>query len=126
MDDRVVTVEQRHAGIRWLFGQGRSPLQLVANVIANKHRLALIWELADGPKRFNELQRALLPVTPKVLTRSLRELDAMSLIERHCFDERAPRVEYRLAPLGESLRPHIHALCAWASEHVGELTFDGQ
>ena len=111
----------RDATLRWLIGQGRTPFQRVSTVFANKHKLSLIWELARGAKRFKELERALSPVTAKVLTRNLRDLEAMSLVLRHSFEEKPLKVQYELSPLGVALRPHILALCHWAYENKDAL-----
>ncbi len=121
MQQRVPIGAEPEATLRWLIGQGRTPFQRIATVLANKHKLALIWELARGPKRFKELERALAPVTAKVLTRNLRDLEAMALVVRRDFDVSPPKVEYRLSAVGSELVPHIRALCRWTLEHAETL-----
>lgn len=113
--------ERDAAVIRRMIGEGRTPVQRVANVLASKHKLALFWELSRGPKRFKELERALAPVTAKVLTRNLRDLEEMAFVVRESFDVSPPKVEYRLSPMGDGLRAHIHALCEWSMAHAEEL-----
>lgn len=114
--------EREVAAIRRMIGEGRTPVQRVAGVLANKHKLALFWELSSGPKRFKELERALAPVTAKVLTRNLRDLEELAFVVRESFDVSPPKVEYRLSPLGDGLRAHIQALCEWSLAHAGELS----
>ena len=118
MDVANQTAESaQRENLRWVIGQGHSPLQSVAAVLASRYKLALIWELARGPKRFKELERALAPVTAKTLTRNLRDLERLTLVIRRKLDGRALGVEYRLSPVGVALRPHILSLCHWAWDH---------
>ncbi|MFG3576416.1 winged helix-turn-helix transcriptional regulator [Micromonospora chersina] len=74
--------------------------------------------LEDGPRRFSELRVPLRGVTAKVLTRSLRRLEADGLVRRTVL---AARVEYALTPLGRSLLGPMEVACAWAREHWEEL-----
>ncbi len=124
MENAISTGPDRDATLRWLVGQGTTPFQRVATVLANRHKLAIIWELARGTKRFKELERALSPITAKTLTRNLRDLETMSLIVRESFEAKSPKVEYRLSPIGQALRPHIVALCHWAYEFKDVLAPD--
>ena len=83
----------------------------------------------DRPRRFGELREHIRDITPKVLTETLRSLEADGLVSRHEYDENPPRVEYALTPLGRSLLvplravPEVNvtwvALVAWASKSLG-------
>ena len=83
-------------------------------------RLAGLWKtpvllvLFDGPKRFADLERELVPISAKVLTQRLKELESAGFVVRLELVSEPPKVvEYRLAPLGEALRPAFDALVAW-------------
>ncbi|MDX6430190.1 MAG: hypothetical protein QOE54_2556 [Streptosporangiaceae bacterium] len=76
---------------------------------------------ADGPRRFSELKGHIRGITPKVLTETLRSLEADGLISRHEYDENPPRVEYALTPLGRSLLIPLRAVRLWAEEHVPDI-----
>jgi DNA-binding HxlR family transcriptional regulator len=83
-------------------------------MIADKWKVIVIANLGDGTKRFRELQRAMAGVTPKVLTRQLRDLEHDGLVSRVAYAEIPPRVEYSLTPLGRSLLPILQQLHNWA------------
>lgn len=83
-------------------------------------RLAGVWKtpvlllLGDRRRRFAELERELSPISAKVLTERLRELERSGLVIREELDSEPPKVvEYSLAPLAEALRPALAALVAW-------------
>lgn len=65
------------------------------------------------PWRFNELQRSLDGISQKVLTDSLRSMEADGIITRTVYPEVPTRVEYALSDLGESMRPIIGAMEVW-------------
>ncbi len=86
----------------------------------------VLFHLGDGTLRFNELRRRVRGATQRVLTRQLRELEADGLVIRTIYAEVPPRVEYRLSPKGETLRPIIAALKAWGLTHVAETEVAGR
>jgi DNA-binding HxlR family transcriptional regulator len=90
------------------------PIQRTMAMIADKWKVIVIANLGDGTKRFRELQRAMAGVTPKVLTRQLRDLEHDGLVNRVAYAEIPPRVEYSLTPLGRSLLPILQQLHNWA------------
>jgi DNA-binding HxlR family transcriptional regulator len=70
----------------------------------------IVWYLAGGPRRFSELRGDLAPITARVLTRRLRELEARGVLLRHRVNSSPPTVEYALTEIGEELRPALHAI----------------
>lgn len=97
------------------------PIQRTVALISDKWKVLIVCILADGTKRFGELQRALEGITPTVLTRALRDLEASGLVKRQVYAEVPPRVEYSLEPLGESLLPILQQLHDWAEKHADRL-----
>jgi DNA-binding HxlR family transcriptional regulator len=75
-----------------------------------KHDLTGLRELLTGTKRYNELRRAVIGVSPKVLTENLRDMEEDGLLNRRVYPEVPPRVEYTLTTKGEDLRPIIEAM----------------
>jgi DNA-binding HxlR family transcriptional regulator len=71
-----------------------------------------------GKQRFNELNQQIGDISQKMLTVTLRSLEADGLISRKLFPEIPPRVEYELTDLGRSLLPHIEQLAQWAELHM--------
>lgn len=82
---------------------------------ASKWRVLVIYALLDGPQRHATLQRRLEGITQKVLTQTLRAMEADGLVERRVLRRTAPmHVEYALTPLGKTLQEPLAAICEWA------------
>ncbi|AKU15127.1 winged helix-turn-helix transcriptional regulator [Luteipulveratus mongoliensis] len=100
------------------------PVEVGVAVLGGAWKLTIVKHLGKRPHRFGELGRAVGTVTPRVLTRQLRELEADGLVSRTVFAEVPPRVEYALTDLGETLRPAVAWLDDWgatyAEAHAGE------
>jgi DNA-binding HxlR family transcriptional regulator len=71
-----------------------------------------------GKQRFNELNQQIGDISQKMLTVTLRSLEADGLVSRTLYPEIPPRVEYELTDLGRSLLPHIEQLALWAEQHM--------
>ena len=83
---------------------------------AAKWRILLIYALLAGPQRHAELRRRLPGVTQKVLTETLRGMEADGLVRRDVVKDTAPQhVEYALTELGKTLQEPLAAICAWAA-----------
>lgn len=67
--------------------------------------------------RFNEIGRAIPDISPKVLTETLKSLEADGLISRKLYAEIPPKVEYSLTELGKSLIPLLGNLIEWALDN---------
>lgn len=86
------------------------PVATTVQLIGNKWKLLIIRNLQTRPWRFNELQKNLDGISQKVLTDSLRSMEADGLITRTVYAEVPPRVEYSLSELGETMRPILDAM----------------
>lgn len=88
-------------------------------LVSGKWAIPILYRLivTDAPIRFNNLQRAVAPITQKELTRQLRLFEKNGLVRRKIFAEVPPRVEYRVTPLGKSLQPPLDALADWMRAH---------
>ena len=92
------------------------------NILASKWLLLILLALMQRPKRNSELQRQILGISPKMLSQSLRHLEAHNLVHRQVFAEVPPRVEYSLTELGLSLAPLLAELCEWSFSWAGSET----
>jgi DNA-binding HxlR family transcriptional regulator len=97
------------------------PIQRTISFVGDKWKIIVLHTLTAGTKRFGELQRAMEGITPKVLTRQLRDLERDGLVARHVHPQVPPRVDYTLTPLGESLMPVLKQLHDWAVAHADEI-----
>ena len=93
------------------------PVATTVQLIGNKWKLLIIRNLQVRPWRFNELQKNLDGISQKVLTDSLRSMEADGLITRTVYAEVPPRVEYALSELGETMRPILDAMEAWGNSY---------
>lgn len=97
------------------------PSRKVLGKIADKWSLLVIDALGDGVMRNGELMRRVQGISQKMLIETLRDLEAMNLVERRVFDTVPPHVEYRLSALGQSLRGVISQVDRWVETHLVEL-----
>lgn len=89
------------------------PVATTVQVIGSKWKLLILRNLLQRPWRFNELRKDLEGISQKVLTDSLRSMEADGIINRTVYAEVPPRVEYALNELGETLRPILDAMEIW-------------
>ncbi|WP_338891998.1 helix-turn-helix domain-containing protein [Rhodococcus sovatensis] len=98
-----------------------APHRELLDQVLDKWSLAVLNELCEQPCRFNELRRAIPTVTQKSLTATLRKLERNGIIERVLLSSRPVAVEYRITPLGKTLRPPIDVILHWATDHMPEI-----
>src|SRR6266480_1591420 len=89
--------------------------------VGDKWTVLVVGVLGDGPKRFNELRRALGSISQRMLTLTLRGLERDGLVTRTVFPTIPPRVDYELTDLGRGLWQPVEALGKWASDHQTEI-----
>lgn len=83
--------------------------------------MLILRNLFQRPWRFNELKKSLEGISQKVLTDSLRSMEADGIITRTVFPVVPPRVEYALTELGQSMRPIIKAMEDWGISYKQRL-----
>lgn len=94
------------------------PVTATLSVIGGRWKPILLWTLANGSKRFGQLDAIITGISRKILTEQLKDLEASGLITRTQFNETPPRVEYALSERGKSLKPVMKAMSEWGTEHV--------
>ena len=99
------------------------PARLTVELIADKWTAVVLYGLSQGPVRHGELIDLIGGISRKMLTQTLRRLEAHGLVRRHAHPEVPPRVEYELTPLGATLIDPIHTLTEWARAN-GEAVLD--
>lgn len=98
------------------------PVEVAISVVGGNWKLSIVKYLRDGTLRFGELRRAVGPVSERMLTRQLRELEQDGLVRRQVFAEVPPRVEYSLTELGAALAPAVDALNDWGVRYTENVT----
>ena len=102
------------------------PVATTVQLIGNKWKLLILRNLRIRPWIFNELQKSLKGISQKVLTESLRSMEADGIIVRTIYAEVPPRVEYSLSELGETMRPILDAMEKWGNDYKASLKATSQ
>ena len=98
------------------------PIRNVLSRVGDKWSMLVLFTLeSNNNQRFKELQRNIPDSSQKMLTTTLKMLEADGLILRVAFSEIPPRVEYSLTKKGESLLPLINNLISWASDNMEDI-----
>jgi len=98
------------------------PVRSLLDRIGDKWPMLVISLLGGfGTLRFNELNQKMGKISQKMLTITLKNLEADGLISRKMYAQIPPRVEYSLTNLGISLLPTIDALSNWALANIPEV-----
>ena len=93
------------------------PVETTLMLIGGKWKILIMRNLLVRPWRFNELQKSLAGISQKVLTDSLRAMEADGIVIRTVFAEVPPRVEYSLSDLGASMKPILDAMANWGTSY---------
>lgn len=101
------------------------PVDGFQQIMNGKYKLRILWDLQDGPRRYGEIKKGLLrdisgspEIAPRVLSRELKALAALGLIERTEYQVVPPKVEYTLTAVGKSLLPIIAQMAEWGTQYL--------
>jgi DNA-binding HxlR family transcriptional regulator len=97
------------------------PVQDALDLLSGKWKLQIILSLTFGKKRFRQIQREIPGLTPKMLSKELKELEVNELLERRVYDSVPVSVEYELTAYGKTLKPLIGELHKWGSKHRSRI-----
>ena len=98
---------------------GNCPIRDILCRLGDKwSMLVLITLNVNGTMRFSDIQKTISDISQRMLTVTLRTLEADGLVSRTVYAEVPPRVEYQLTETGKTLIPHIESLVGWALEHM--------
>lgn len=100
------------------------PVLATAQIVAGKWTLLVVRDLAEGTRRFTQLQRSLAGISPRTLSQRLRTLEEEGIIERRQYAEVPPRVEYRLTAKGRDLVPILDAMRSYGARWLADATCD--
>ncbi len=95
------------------------PVYATADLISGKWTILIIRDLAEGRRRFCELERSLAGISPRTLSLRLRALEEEGIVRRQTFAEVPPRVEYGLTEKGHALLPLIEDMRRYGREWLG-------
>src|SRR5258705_5906212 len=101
---------------------GGCPLTAALAALGGKWKLIILYWLAESPKHFAGLQRAMPGISQKVLTQQLRELVSDGIVLRQPKGAIPAPVEYSLTEYGQSVLPLVEEVRLWGREHMERLT----
>jgi DNA-binding HxlR family transcriptional regulator len=102
--------------------EGHCPVRNVVDRIGDKWSVLILLLLEEGEVlRFGEIHKYIGTISQKMLTVTLKTLEADGLVIRTVYAQIPPRVEYRLSPRGKTLLPHIHGLVTWAVTNMKDI-----
>ena len=101
------------------------PVLAFQKMVSGKYKVRILWDLKDGARRYGEIRSGLLrggdgsaEIAPRVLSRELKALATVGLIDRRDYGTVPPKVDYRLTPMGKSFVPIINSIRKWGTRHL--------
>jgi len=108
-----------------LNNQGVCPAARFQRMVSGKYKLRILWGLQDGWRRYGQIRKGLLTgsvgtleIAPRVLSRELKTLINMGMVERRDHRQSPPKVEYRLTRKGRTFLPIIAVIHKWGQRHL--------
>lgn len=97
---------------------GYEDFERVVDMVGGKWKLRIIYMLAlHEVVRYGELKKLLAPITHKMLTSQLKDLEKDNLISRKEYKQIPPKVEYSLTDMGRGLEPIVKELYLWIKKY---------
>jgi DNA-binding HxlR family transcriptional regulator len=107
--------------MKWNPYAARCPTRQLLDRISDKWVVLLLGLLQGGPKRFSVLKREVEGISQKMLSQTLRNLEADGLLIRRAFATVPVTVEYELTPLGQTLNDAVGPLRDWANSNMARV-----
>lgn len=90
------------------------PVTFASRVVGGRWKAKIVWALLRHESlRYSEVRRACPPVSDRILSKELKELEGWGLISRREYSTIPPKTEYSLTALGQTLRPVMAAMAEW-------------
>lgn len=87
------------------------------NALNGKWKIPIIGSLLYGKKRFNELEREIPKISPRMLSKELKDLEANGILTRTVYDTTPVTVEYKLTKSGELFKDVLDVMVEWGFQH---------
>lgn len=102
--------------------EAECPVRNVLDRISHKWSLLVLLLLDEVESlRFNEIHKTIGSISQKMLTVTLKSLEADGFVTRTMFPQIPPRVEYKLTERAKGMLPHIHNLVKWSEENMAAI-----
>jgi DNA-binding HxlR family transcriptional regulator len=113
----MIFKERKHSITSEECSQNQQAVRDALYALSGKWKLPIIVALSEGPVRFKELQRKVEGITPKILSKELKELELNEFVERTVYATAPVTVEYKLTPYSKTLERVITELRNWGMKH---------
>ncbi|MBB4037530.1 DNA-binding HxlR family transcriptional regulator [Dysgonomonas hofstadii] len=101
---------------------GDCPIRDILSRLGDKWSMLVMVTLhSNGVMRFRDIHRTIGDISHRMLTVTLKSLEADGLITRRVYAEVPPRVEYNITDRGNSLIPHLENLVLWATDNISGI-----
>jgi DNA-binding HxlR family transcriptional regulator len=98
------------------------PVAFTTRIMGGKWKARIVWALTRNEVlRFSELRRSCPPISDRILSKELKELEGCGLVSRTEYAIVPPRTEYRLTSLGRTLEPVMAAMADWGLTHRSKI-----
>ena len=87
------------------------------DVVSGKWKLQIIIALSSGHTKFKDIERQIPKITPRMLSKELKDLEAHLLVKRTVYDTLPVTIEYQLTSHAKTLDPLIEELARWGMLH---------
>ena len=92
--------------------------------VGDKWTIMVVGALSKGSLRYNEIQRRVSGISQRMLTMTLKRLEADGIVTRTLFPSVPPRVDYELTELGQTLRGALVPLHVWAAKNKQTISIN--
>ncbi|WP_430908399.1 winged helix-turn-helix transcriptional regulator [Maribacter sp. 2-571] len=93
-----------------------SSLQFILKVLGGKWKIHILSKLYFGKRRFKELEREVDGISPKMLSKELKDLESIGIVNRNTFNTVPITVEYSLSEEGLTLKPILDQMMEWSAK----------
>ena len=94
------------------------PVAMAAEILCTRWTIVVLREMFAGSKRFNELRRGVPRMSPALLSRRLKELEAAGIVAREASASDRTLYEYQLTESGRELGPLVEAFGIWGQRRI--------
>ena len=98
------------------------PISRASELLEPRWTIQIITELWNGSTRFNDIRKAVGNISSALLSKRLKELEALGLVER-LVDRATGTVDYIRTEKAIKLEPALHALAEWAQCNIEAEVF---
>jgi len=95
------------------------PVARTLDIVGDRWTILILRDLIlEGPRKFQDFQRALPRISPNTLSTRLKILEQHGIVQRRIYADHPPRAEYVVTDKGRELRPLLRALRIWGEKHT--------